>query len=371
MKTVTTIHLNGRAYQVEDEAHKALAAYLEKAGEALADNPDKDEILADFEQAIAEKFSKYLTPNKNVITHKEIETIIAEMGPVRGTDAANENDAKKAESEEGRGEKRSGENGSAKRLYRIKEGAVIAGVCNGLAAYFDIDVTIVRIAFVVLTIISHGAGLLAYFIMMMIIPKAGTQEERAQAKGAPFTAHEFIEQAKKNYAEFKDDKQGWKKQWREQKHYWKYKAKEAQYEMHDWGRRHQRRTAVHDTGNLIVKFIVSLVCAALSLAFAAAIVMLVMTGTFFTFVLPVGLPLWVAIVGLICIYNMVVWPFRFALFPHGSQTGDNGFFDTLDAIMWMGLFAILAWVLYRKVPEAHRLMDMLGHWVNVHIFKRT
>ena len=65
MKTVTTIHLNGRAYQVEDEAHKALAAYLEKASATLADNPDKDEIIADFEQAIAEKFSKYLTPNKN------------------------------------------------------------------------------------------------------------------------------------------------------------------------------------------------------------------------------------------------------------------------------------------------------------------
>jgi len=232
MKTVTTIHLNGRAYQVEEEAHKALAAYLDKAGAALADNPDKDEILADFEQAVAEKFAKYLTPVKNVITHAEVEAIIAEMGPVEGIGTESGPSGEKTADGAAAGA------AAPKRLYRIKEGAVIAGVCNGLAAYFNIDVVLVRVGFVIVTIVSHGAGLLAYFIMMMIIPKAGTGSERAAAQGMPFTAHELIEQAKKNYAEYKGGHNGWKKQMRDQKKYWKYKAKAAMQESKHAARKH-------------------------------------------------------------------------------------------------------------------------------------
>jgi phage shock protein PspC (stress-responsive transcriptional regulator) len=219
MKTVTTIHLNGRAYQVEDDAHKALAAYLEKASAALADDPDKDEIVADFEQAIAEKFAKYLNEKKNVVTLAEIEAIINEMGPV-GRATKNEDGAEK--------EKQPSDGASApKRLYRIREGRMIAGVCNGIAAYLNVDVTVVRIMFVVVAIISQGAGLLAYIVLMMIIPAADTDEKKAHATGSPFTAQAFFEQAKKNYAEYKVDGNNWKRQHREQKKYWKYKAEEV------------------------------------------------------------------------------------------------------------------------------------------------
>lgn len=225
MKTVTTIHLNGRAYQVEDEAHKELAAYLEKAAAALADNPDKDEIMADFETAIAEKFAKYVTPQKNVITYKEVETIIAEMGPVGGSQ----------ETAEGTAEPKTDDakaKADPKRLYRVSEGRIIAGVCNGLAAYFNIDVVLVRVIFVAVTLVSHGAGILAYVILMLAMPRASESEARAHSHGAaaPLSAHEFIEQAKKNYAEYKIDGKEWKKNWHKEHRAWKYKEREAKLE---------------------------------------------------------------------------------------------------------------------------------------------
>ena len=226
MKTVTTIHLNGRAYQVEEEAHKALAAYLEKAATTLADNPDKDEIMADFETAIAEKFAKYLTPNKNVITHAEIEKIIGEMGPVGGADGATE---AKAEGTEQDTEKQKA-SGTPKRLYRVSEGRMIAGVCTGLAAYFNIDVVIVRVIFVIVGIVSHGAAFVAYIFLMLVMPKASESEARAHASAAPLSAHEFIEQAKKNYAEYKVDGKEWKKNWHKEHRAWKYKEREARLE---------------------------------------------------------------------------------------------------------------------------------------------
>jgi phage shock protein C len=58
---------------------------------------------------------------------------------------------------------------SPKRLYRSKE-KMVAGVCSGLADYFDIDPTIIRILFVVIAF-AGGASLLAYLIMWIIVPE--------------------------------------------------------------------------------------------------------------------------------------------------------------------------------------------------------
>ncbi len=60
----------------------------------------------------------------------------------------------------------------AKRLYRSVENRKIAGVCGGLAEYFDIDPVIIRLAWVVFTLIG-GAGILAYIIGWIVIPYAG------------------------------------------------------------------------------------------------------------------------------------------------------------------------------------------------------
>ncbi len=57
-----------------------------------------------------------------------------------------------------------------KRLYRSRRDVMIAGVCGGIAEYFDIDPTIVRLIAVVL-ILGWGSGLLAYLIAVLIIPK--------------------------------------------------------------------------------------------------------------------------------------------------------------------------------------------------------
>lgn len=59
---------------------------------------------------------------------------------------------------------------SSKKLYRSTRQNVIAGVCGGLAEYFNIDVTIIRLAWV-LSFFLGGAGLLLYIIAAIIIPK--------------------------------------------------------------------------------------------------------------------------------------------------------------------------------------------------------
>jgi phage shock protein PspC (stress-responsive transcriptional regulator) len=56
-----------------------------------------------------------------------------------------------------------------KRLTRVEEGRMIAGVCAGLGRYLGIDTTIVRIIFVLLALFAMG-GVLLYLILWLIMP---------------------------------------------------------------------------------------------------------------------------------------------------------------------------------------------------------
>lgn len=58
----------------------------------------------------------------------------------------------------------------AKKLYRSKNNRVVAGVCGGIAEYFDIDPIIVRLITLIL-VLSAGAGLLAYIIAWIVVPE--------------------------------------------------------------------------------------------------------------------------------------------------------------------------------------------------------
>lgn len=58
-----------------------------------------------------------------------------------------------------------------KRLYRSGKNRVFGGVCGGLGDYFDVDPIIVRLVWVIFTLISFGIGILAYLIAWIIIPR--------------------------------------------------------------------------------------------------------------------------------------------------------------------------------------------------------
>lgn len=58
----------------------------------------------------------------------------------------------------------------SKRLYRIEQGKMLAGVCGGIAEYFDVDPSLVRLAWVLFCAVG-GSGILAYIVAAIIIPK--------------------------------------------------------------------------------------------------------------------------------------------------------------------------------------------------------
>jgi len=68
------------------------------------------------------------------------------------------------------------------RLYRSTTDKFVGGVCGGLAEFFGIDPSIVRVVFVLLTLASAGTGIIAYLIMLVVIPK------RPEGEAAPTVA---------------------------------------------------------------------------------------------------------------------------------------------------------------------------------------
>ena len=57
-----------------------------------------------------------------------------------------------------------------KRLYKIEQGKKIDGVCGGIAEFFDIDPTLVRLAWVLFTACA-GSGIIAYIIAAIVMPR--------------------------------------------------------------------------------------------------------------------------------------------------------------------------------------------------------
>lgn len=61
---------------------------------------------------------------------------------------------------------------TTKRLTRSHDDRMIAGVCGGIAQYFDVDPTLVRVGYVLLSVVSAGfPGLLIYAVLWMIMPE--------------------------------------------------------------------------------------------------------------------------------------------------------------------------------------------------------
>jgi phage shock protein PspC (stress-responsive transcriptional regulator) len=373
MNTVIIINLNGNAFHLEEPGFQSLRAYLERAQGQLKDNPDKTEIMADLEQAIADKCAHFLRPHKNVLTAPEIEGVLKEMGPVQ-TDGDAPAGATAAEQPHVRS------TGSAaaapKRLYQIREGAMLSGVCTGVAAYLNLDVTIVRILFAVLTLLTGGLWILVYVVMMLVVPFANTGEEHAAAAGAPFNAQEVIDRAKKHYGEFKDGKE-WRRHWRQQRREWRRRWHDGAYW---WGHNLQRNVHQFSTGAgygghlgtaLLIPFL-AVFNALLLCLWIAAIVSLASTGAIFGWEVGGSVPLWFAILILMFVYSVISRPLRHARRAIYFNTSGHDYlwFAAWYEVLSTGVLILVCWFAYTHVPQVHDFFQHLAHnlatmWKNI------
>jgi phage shock protein PspC (stress-responsive transcriptional regulator) len=375
MNKVVTIHLNGAAFQLEEGGYDALRAYLDSAARRLEGNPDREEILADIEQAIADKCQAALGAHKTVVLAREVSSIIEAMGPVE--------DASPGAGAPPEGEPDRRPTG-ARRLFRIREGRKIAGVCAGIAAYLDLDVSLVRLAFVVVALASLGAGAVAYLIVALVVPEAGTDAERAAATGGPSTAQDFIRLAREGYYEgmktFTDKRahREWRRRFRREMRGWRNAFRhEMGAHAEEW-REHWRRHGSGLPAFGIALPLLSVLRRLLALLLLVGLVSLLATGALFGVLLPAGLPVWAAILLLILAYKLVVWPIRAARRAY-RWSGIIGLglgypiFVLWDWLLWVGFLALAFWLGWHHLdqiraaianvpPTAHEAAAAVVRW---------
>jgi phage shock protein PspC (stress-responsive transcriptional regulator) len=374
MQRVVSINLNGSVYQLEENGYNALFAYLDAADVRLKDNPDRVRLLADLERAIAEKCQASLGPHSTVVTAADIARILSEMEPVAGPAAREEPakpgaDPRTQNATSGAAGTPPGDRARTsppphKRLWQIREGGMIGGVCLGIATFFNIDVTLVRILFAVFALSTGGWGILAYLGLMFILPRAtNTAEAAAPAEGS--AGHQWPW----------DDGWPWDKHgWPWDKHGWPWDKPGTQSpaaqpmtrdERREW--RYQRRAGRMASppqslaGTIVIAFFVMLAFGWLSYWMRGAFIggwPLFWGGPFFW-----GAPHWVGIVLFFVFFRFLMLPLRTS---RGGWYGHpvyghyvhpyNPWLAMWHGIVWVGTIIFMIWLAYEFVPGVHEFI---------------
>jgi len=202
MKKTLTVNLNNIVFHIDDDAYEMLQTYLHEIAEHLSEDERKD-ILNDIEARIAELFNEKLQKNKNVINLVDVQEIIEIMGkPSQYTGEDDEEEQKKYS-------KSDKKQNNSRRFYRDPENAILGGVAGGLSAYFNIDVTWIRIILVVLVLLSASFMIPIYIVVWFVAPAAITATQRLEMQGEDVTVENIKTEINnvKNYVEsekFKD-----------------------------------------------------------------------------------------------------------------------------------------------------------------------
>lgn len=194
MKKTLTVNLNNIVFHIDDDAYEMLQIYLSEIADHFQSEDEKKEIMNDIEARIAELFTEKLQKNKNVVNLTDVQEIVEIMGkPSQYTGEDEEPEVPKSDKKQQK----------SRRFYRDPENALLGGIGGGLAAYFNWDVTWVRVALVVLALVSSGYVILIYIIVWLIAPQAITASQRLEMQGEDVTVESIKTELNnaKNYVE--------------------------------------------------------------------------------------------------------------------------------------------------------------------------
>ena len=174
MKQITNVAIGGRNFIISNDAYAILDSWLEKFRARVEPASQADDVMVEIEERIAELFSEAATVPNYVVDVDLVRKVTGQLGMPDGSDPDNT----RAEQTPER---------PVHRFYRDSDDKKLAGVCSGIAKYFNIDVLLVRVIAVIL-VFCGTSGLWAYIILWFISPLATTPLEKCELQGLAPTA---------------------------------------------------------------------------------------------------------------------------------------------------------------------------------------
>ncbi|HUS00657.1 MAG TPA: PspC domain-containing protein, partial [Chitinophagaceae bacterium] len=150
MKKVININFQGRVVPIEETSYDLLKQYTDSLRIYFANEEGRDEIINDIESRIGELFQERIKNGATCITDDDVNGIINNIGrPQDLADADNATGSSSyAKTEQSEGTYQQTAFVTGKRLYRDANNKILGGVCSGIAAYFNIEPIIVRLVFI-------------------------------------------------------------------------------------------------------------------------------------------------------------------------------------------------------------------------------
>ncbi len=199
MKKAVQINIGGRYFHIDEDAYLVLNEYLESLKAHFEKEKEAGkEIIEDIEQRMTELFESRLKNNRQVISLEDVREVIKVLGKIEDFEFIEEKDDFKEEDEQDTKYTRK-EN---RRLYRDPDNSYLGGVAGGLGAYFNIDPLWPRLVFVAL-VFANGFGVILYFILWVIVPKARTTAQKLQMRGERVTIHNIEKSISDEYQKVK------------------------------------------------------------------------------------------------------------------------------------------------------------------------
>ncbi len=196
MKRTFPVNISGKVFYIDEDAYQLMQSYLNQLKESFQ-GEEGEEIVTDIESRIAELFDERIATGANAIVYTDVNRVIEIMGKpsdISNTDN-NETDSKEEnrEAETPVNETLKSETTAEtipvkKKFYRDVNNKVCGGVLSGLAVYFDWDVNILRLLYVVVAVLTYLWPLtIIYLILWMIIPPANTPRRVLEMRGDEVT----------------------------------------------------------------------------------------------------------------------------------------------------------------------------------------
>ena len=177
MKKVINVSLGGRSFMLNEDAYNRLQVFLAHFKSKLTvPEYQKAEVMEEIEGRLAELFYQEVGEGARVVTLEMVQKVAVELGMPDGS----------AESAEGPSVG-GGIGLGPRKLYRDPDDKKIGGVCSGLARFFDLDVTLIRILMLV-ALVCGSAGFWIYVILWIAVPSADTPAQKCEMHGVPPTA---------------------------------------------------------------------------------------------------------------------------------------------------------------------------------------
>ena len=198
MNEIKKCSIAGISFTLEMSAYETLQAYIKSLNDTYKDNPDGEEIIADIEARIAELILS-TQPADAIIAKPLIDNIIKQLGSAEEID--DDGSERHTETIDQNGNPR-----IPRRLFRDLENRKLGGVCAGVANYFDLDPTWIRLALFIPLLLSSlgsveifrwmgafmgnlfGFVIVGYIIMWFTIPAASSARQKLEMKGERVTA---------------------------------------------------------------------------------------------------------------------------------------------------------------------------------------